>query len=231
MAQPRENPFNPSSPRSSTGGADSFKGTPEARLTAFSPDERLGKSTKLIKTFARSASATSPVKLPSYSHRDTASQIDKDPFISPSHGTRLSPTASAFKPVINLVGFSLPRDGQPVSNELSSEIGISHYLEVSSANSLSIAEVDDCLMVRRDMSILSTPSHFFDTPLICTKNLVEKGARLQGTRQLESIEGHIQIHFSDLRDACSVVSGIQLAKQYWEVSYLDPCQVLKVCNP
>lgn len=163
MAQPRENSFNPSSPRSSTGGADSFKGTPDTRLTAFSPEENSAKSTKLPKDFARSASATPPVKLPSYSHRDTASQIDKDPFISPSHGTRLSPTASAFKPVINLVGFSLPRDGQPISTELSSEIGVSHHLEVSSPNPLSIAEVDDCLMVCRNLLIILPPSHLFDT--------------------------------------------------------------------
>lgn len=64
--------------------------------------------------------------------------------------------------------------------------------------------------------------------LILDKDLVEKGAQLQGTRQLEVVEGRVHIHFSDIRDACSVLSGIQLSKQYWDVSYLDPCQVFKV---
>lgn len=147
MAQAREHSFNASSPHSSTGGADSLKGTPDTRLTAFSPDEGSAKSTKLLKGFARSNSSTPPAKLPNYVHRDTPSHVDKDPFISPTHGTRLSPTASTFKPVINLVDFSLPRDGQPVASVLSSDLGITHHLEVSSPSSLSAAEVEGCLLV------------------------------------------------------------------------------------
>ena len=147
MAQSRDNQFNPSSPHSSSGGADSFKGTPDTRLTAFSPDESSTRSSKLFKNFARSASATPPVRLPVNSYRGTVSHLDKDPFVSPVHGTRLSPTASAFRPVVNLVGFSFPHDAGPIANALSTDLGLSHHLDVSSSVPLSVSEVDSCMVV------------------------------------------------------------------------------------
>ncbi len=51
MAQPREPAFQHSSPDSSKGGADSYnnEGTPDTRLTAFSPQESSAKSSKLAK--------------------------------------------------------------------------------------------------------------------------------------------------------------------------------------
>lgn len=153
MAQPRENHFNPSSPRSSTGGADSFKGTPDTRLTAFSPDDGSAKSSKLLKNFSRSASATPPVRHPVNSYRGSVSHLDKDPFVSPVHDTRLSPTASAFSPDAQAVSFSLPHTGQPIATLLSTELGVSHHLDISSSSPLSVSEVDACL------TVLALPFH------------------------------------------------------------------------
>ncbi|CAM1510293.1 Fc.00g006280.m01.CDS01 [Cosmosporella sp. VM-42] len=204
MAQSRENPFITSSPHSSSGRADSFKGTPDTRLSAFSPDEGSAGSSKMFKNFARSASATPPVRLPVNSHRGTVSHLDKDPFVSPVHGTRLSPTASTFRPEVNFVDFPFPQDTGPIANALSTDLGLSHHLDVSSSVPLSISEVDSCLA-----------------------DLVEKGAQLYGERQLETVNRHVYVHFSDIRDACSVCSGIRLSKQGWEVSYMSPSQIAK----
>ncbi|KAH7000046.1 RNA recognition motif 2-domain-containing protein [Ilyonectria destructans] len=196
MAQPRENHFNPSSPRSSTGGADSFKGTPDTRLTAFSPDDGSAKSSKLLKNFSRSASATPPVRHPVNSYRGSVSHLDKDPFVSPVHDTRLSPTASAFSPDAQAVSFSLPHTGQPIATLLSTELGVSHHLDISSSSSLSVSEVDACLT-----------------------NLVENGANLHDGHELEGVNGHVYIHFADIRDACWALSTIRLAKKAWSIGY------------
>ncbi|KAF7561896.1 hypothetical protein G7046_g2245 [Stylonectria norvegica] len=204
MAQSRDNPFNPSSPHSSSGGADSFKGTPDTRLTAFSPDESSAKSSKLLKNYTRSSSATPPVRLPVNSYRGTVSHLDRDPFVSPVHDTRLSPTASAFRPVVNAVDFSLPPDGRPIANTLSTDLGLSHHLDVSSSSPLSISEVDNCL-----------------------SDLVEKGTQFQDARRFEAVDGHVYIHFSDIRDACSAHSGIRMLKQAWDVGYVSPVPMVK----
>jgi hypothetical protein len=147
MAQPRENHFNPTSPRSSTGGADSFKGTPDTRLTAFSPDDGSAKSSKLLQGFSRSSSATPPVRLPVNGFRGSVSQLDRDPFVSPVHGTTLSPTASAFSPDFQDPKYPASQNARPIVTALSTELGISHYLEISSSGPLTTSDVDNCLSV------------------------------------------------------------------------------------
>lgn len=113
MAQPREM-FHPSSPPSE-GGADSYnhEGTPDTRLTAFSPLEDSSKSSRLLSTVNLSGSKANaePIKfqVPTGFHQITSpnsyspdSQEDKDPFISSTHSkpqTKLSATASAFRPL------------------------------------------------------------------------------------------------------------------------------------
>lgn len=148
MANNRDNALKPSSPHSSTGVADSLKGTLDTRLTAFSPDGGSAKSTtKLLKNFIHSASATPPVRLPVNGHRASMSHFDKDPFIGPFHDTRLSPTASAFRPVVSVAGYAPPHQADIVSMSLSTELGLSRHLAVSSSVTLSVAEIERCLMV------------------------------------------------------------------------------------
>lgn len=154
MAQARDSHFNPSSPRSSSGGADSFKGTPDTRLTAFSPEDGSAKSSKLLKDLARSASATPPVRLPVNSSRGSISNLDKDPFVTPTHGqaTRLSPTASTFRPFTDAAEQSLLSSPSPVASALSTDLGLSRHLKLASSDPLSASEVDAwlavCILVR-----------------------------------------------------------------------------------
>ncbi|KAH7144667.1 hypothetical protein B0J13DRAFT_635969 [Dactylonectria estremocensis] len=204
MAQPRDINFNPSSPRSSTGGADSFKGTPDTRLTAFSPDDGSAKSSKLLKNFSRSASATPPVRLPVNSYRGAVSHLDKDPFISPVYDTRLSPTASAFNPDTQDAGFSAASAEQPIATLLSTELGVSHHLDISSPISLSVSEVEACLT-----------------------DLTKKGGALHDSWELEGVNGHVYIHFTDIRDACWALSTLRLAKKAWSIGYLNWGQFIK----
>ncbi|KAK7409045.1 hypothetical protein QQX98_008806 [Neonectria punicea] len=204
MAQPRDNHYNPSSPRSSTGRAESFKGTPDTRLKTFSPDDGSAKSSKLLKDFSRSTSATPPVRLPVNSYRGSISHLDKDPFVSPAHDTRLSPTASAFSPDGQAVSFSLHQSTRPIATLLSTELGVSHHLEVSSTSHLSVSEVEACL-----------------------EELLEKGAKVHDRRDLESADGHIYIHFTDIRDACWAFSAIRLAKKAWNIAYVNWGHVFK----
>lgn len=190
MAHLRDNPFNPSSPHSSTGGGDSFKGTPETRLTAFSPDESSAKSSKLLSSFTRSTSVTPLVKLPINSHRGAPSDLDKDPFVSSANGTTLSPTASTFKPVENLLEYPSPHDGRLVAGVLSTDLGLSHQLSISSSTPLSIADVDDYLLVYLSPSspysyICRSKAHLTNASLefVCegssaSRNQTNRGRRL-----------------------------------------------------
>lgn len=114
MAQARDTGFNPSSPHSSSGGADSYKheGTPDTRLTAFSPDDNSARSNKLLNRTLTLGTATSQDAHSHHFHSHNssdgysvapASGSDKDPFISTSSiskpDQKLSPTASSFLPV------------------------------------------------------------------------------------------------------------------------------------
>lgn len=113
LPQSREGNFNPTSPHSSSGAADSFKGTPDTRLTAFSPEDgsvRSAKVTGSLGLITREALQTKyPVSSPSsldlskkFYRSDL--QLERDPFItvtgsSEKANQKLSPTASSFFPL------------------------------------------------------------------------------------------------------------------------------------
>ena len=112
--QSRDGVFNPTSPHSSSGLADSFRGTPDTRLTAFSPEENPVKSLRAPHSVGGSTRESEPVKFRfgtpqslNLPLRDAGfssdSQVDRDPFVSFStHNIapnwKLSPTASSFFP-------------------------------------------------------------------------------------------------------------------------------------
>lgn len=106
----REGHFNPTSPHSSSGAADSFKGTPETRLTAFSPEDgsaksatqSLGARTQENRALRFMPTSRGALDLQSSFVR-TNLHSERDPFVSSSvaaaSGTqKLSPTASVFLP-------------------------------------------------------------------------------------------------------------------------------------
>ena len=110
MAQPRESNFHQSSPESSKGGGDSYKheGTPETRLTAFSPEEASARSSKPAKLSTLRSSESQPISFTTKNRPQFGSiaslQLEKDPFVSSTTSKsdqKLSPTASAFRPFSN----------------------------------------------------------------------------------------------------------------------------------
>lgn len=174
MAQAREAAFNPSSPHSSSGGADSYKheGTPDTRLTAFSPDGDSTKSNKLLTTLSLHATSDHPTRF----HVNTvdgfgavSAAAEKDPFISstglPKPEQKLSPTASSFRPVSvpvvargslgGLPGLNLGLTtstqqflSQYTAAKFSAELSISrHLVFYASTHPVSCSDVEDYFAV------------------------------------------------------------------------------------
>ncbi|PFH55334.1 hypothetical protein XA68_18564 [Ophiocordyceps unilateralis] len=216
MAQDRDIE-NPSSPRSSSGGADSFKGTPDTRLTTFSPDNT--SSSKHLSGLTRPFSTTSPGNLPASAYSSAVSHLEKDPFVTPSSnrlGTRLSPTALAFSPFPAVKNTSFTGEGGPIATALSEELGLSRDLDVSSIIPISISEISTVL---NELETDGEPPH--------------------GTRCFDTVDGNILISFTDIRDACSALASLRVAEKSWEVQYADQAQcpegtrisLSTVCNP
>lgn len=161
MAQTRDNVFGPSSPHSSGGGPDSFTGTPDARLAAFSAADGSGKSTRLLPGNSYAVSTTPPARPPGRGFLDSGSQVDKDPFISPGRRTGLSPTASSFQPFNQppFVPSTLP--GSIVSSALSNDLGVSRLISVSGFAKISVTQVESWLKVSKQPVIPSRIAYPF----------------------------------------------------------------------
>lgn len=115
IPQGRDGPFNPASPHSSSGLADSFKGTPDTRLTAFSPEDGSTKSLRAPHSIGVNARESGPIRFQvgtpaslNLSHRHSLMPLDpntdRDPFVSTGASgnqvaRKLSPTASCFSPL------------------------------------------------------------------------------------------------------------------------------------
>ena len=118
MSQPRETGYNPSSPHSSTGHADSYKneGTPDTRFTAFSPDDGSAKSSKYHSSLSLTSSDVQSTRFPGQpttGFRPSMTHTDKDPFtasttsqLATKRNQRLSPLASDFQPFGPTFGYS-----------------------------------------------------------------------------------------------------------------------------
>lgn len=228
MAQNRENPFHPSSPRSSSGGADSFKGTPDTRLTTFSPDEGSANSGKLLRGATRSASAT-PVKFSMNNLHGNATSLDKDPFITPGRGKGLSPTASTFQPFTPTSQIAPQIDLDSVSTSLSADTGLSRLLHLAYPSSVSVSEVDYWLMVRKLLSF--SLSHCLSVLLTILQDLEKQGALNDGDRYVQLVLGHIYIHFDDIRNACQAHASSRLRQRGWILDFASSSNLPKVSYP
>ena len=174
MAQARDVSFNPPSPHSSSGGGDSYKngGTPDTRLTAFSPEDGSARSSKLISALSLSSTPNpAPVRFhvpKTEAYTPGSSAAEKDPFTSSSSAfkleQKLSPTASAFRPVSTpLVAHSSHNElskmnigpslesqffGFQANNAKSSpEHGISRYLFLITSKHFTLPQAEDYLTV------------------------------------------------------------------------------------
>lgn len=195
--------FNPSSPRSSVGGAESFKGTPDTRLTAFSPEEGSAKSSRLLKCLGQDSPDVIPSPFSADVYGNATSAIERDPFITAESAAhqKLSPTASAFQPfsspldILNYV--PAPDCGQRNVNSFSlgqkDEYELSQCLNiVSSTRVITVADLDACFAV----SYLQPSCETLvanDKPEAATTGTSgpgTKGNSLQEWRDLRSFRGH-----------------------------------------
>ncbi|OTB07122.1 hypothetical protein M426DRAFT_8851 [Hypoxylon sp. CI-4A] len=134
MQQAREGHFNPASPHSSSGAADSFKGTPDTRLTTFSPEDGSTRSSRAIGSLNSSVREAGPIKYelnapqsvdrPGTLYRGNLN-MDKDPFITTADSSRqkLSPTATSFFPLPSALGPRASASEPHIAGALSEEAG------------------------------------------------------------------------------------------------------------
>ncbi|KAJ0336188.1 hypothetical protein COL154_008748 [Colletotrichum chrysophilum] len=163
MAHNRESVvFNPSSPRSSVGGAESFKGTPDTRLTAFSPEEGSARSSRLLKSLGQDSPDTTPSRFHSIAFGGAISNADKDPFVTTTSNValqKLSPTASAFQPFVGPVATPdhVRRRNRNLFSPSQKEEGeLSQYLSIwSSSRTVNGADLMSCF------------THAGQTPMKC----------------------------------------------------------------
>ncbi|GAB1320098.1 RNA recognition motif 2-domain-containing protein [Madurella fahalii] len=231
MAQAREPTFNPSSPHSSSGGADSYKheGTPDTRLTAFSPDGNSARTNKLLATLSLSGPVDHPVGFhvtPVDGFGAVSANAEKDPFISskaiPKPEQKLSPTASSFRPVsVSLVAhgslgnFSGWNIGPAASQQFFSQYATAQFS----------AE----LAISRHLVIYAStrPIPFADVEEYLTK-LEQLGSPCQGKRNMFVNDGKVYLRLSNIRDARHIHDNIQLGSPGWRSEYisaLEFCQV------
>ncbi|KAI8233902.1 Meiosis protein mei2 [Colletotrichum sp. SAR 10_98] len=178
MAHNRESVvFNPSSPRSSVGGAESFKGTPDTRLTAFSPEEGSARSSRLLKSLGQDSPDTTPSRFHSIACGGAISNADKDPFITTTSNValqKLSPTASAFQPFVGPVATPdhVRRRNRNLFSPSQKEEGeLSQYLSIwSSSRTLNGADLMSCFTADFEVEYMSE-AHFSEhagqTPMKC----------------------------------------------------------------
>ena len=94
------------SPHSSSGGAESFRGTPDTRLTAFSPDDGSAKSSRILGVLRAASAGVQPVQFPVRSSTESSAPGVEDPFVTSTRtlgaGARgLSATATEFQPSLS----------------------------------------------------------------------------------------------------------------------------------
>jgi hypothetical protein len=184
MAQVRDAAFNPSSPRSSSGAADSYKhdATPETRLTIFSPNDESARCNKATTAVGLGGPSDQPVRFPVKpveAFADASAAADRDPFVSSTTviktEQKLSPTASAFRPLsvpvvargsLNVLpgpnaGFGANRQlfaPQPQATaKFSDELGLSRCVVLwSPSRPINIPDAEGYLAVRLPQPLLLT---------------------------------------------------------------------------
>ncbi|KAK8022167.1 hypothetical protein PG993_012934 [Apiospora rasikravindrae] len=204
------------SPRSSSGAADSFNGTPDTRLTTFSPDDGVSRSVRAshsvglgLRDSRGTTAAASPASLDSRRRY-------RDPFVS---SYSLSPTASSFSPQSSTP--VPPASGPPtviaaregegfVHRDLSTDVGLSRCLTIYVPKGAPIhkVEVDNYLSV-----------------------LAKRGFNLSGTNHIELRGTVVYARFSNIRDACIFHQNAQLGGNGWTALYINPRQFSQAINP
>ncbi|KAH8910169.1 hypothetical protein BR93DRAFT_935820 [Coniochaeta sp. PMI_546] len=226
MTQPREIAFNPSSPHSSTGNADSYKneGTPDTRLTAFSPEEGSARSSKYYNPLALPASDPQPLRYPGKlagAFRPSLTQPDKDPFTSQSSAKRdqrLSPFASDFQP---LSSFGARFQPGAVTNQFTEGTLNENRALFRSPTSLASSNgaVFTRYIVLTSSAGLSLTASDADALF---SHLESIGKRFRGKRYIHSNGSRVYVRFTNLLDAYMVFDNVRHGSPDWRVDFVRP---------
>ncbi|KAK2023838.1 RNA recognition domain-containing protein 2 [Colletotrichum zoysiae] len=207
MAHSRETGmFNPSSPHSSIGGAESFKGTPDTRLTAFSPEGGSARSSRLLKSTSQDSPETTPSRYSTSAFGSVTSSAEKDPFTavkSNSGHQKLSPTASTFQPFSYTPEKSKTHTTPELHRQLLSPV---QKYEADLSRSLNVVSQG------RDLGIADLNA--------CFAKLQRLGLSVQEPTQVRCRGGKLYVQFSDIRDAVLVRDNIHRVGAGYEAEYL-----------
>lgn len=234
----RDGQFNPTSPHSSSGGAESFKGTPDTRLTTFSPEDDSAKrlpgqhSHGSIK-FGVSSPSTIDLKGTLYRRNALA---DRDPFITtagsgPKTAQKLSPTASSFFPLPNALGSQ-----GPVSEPGGNSRGMPESLTVSGGGQSPVStnpaeasvysymstdtRISRCLLISsRSKNIDAAQVDMYLSVSIWEylgstsdanpyQALRQQGCGLREAKEINGVGGKVYVRFSSIRDAILVTAKL-----------------------
>lgn len=140
----------PISPRSSSGEANSPRGTPDAGQTVPASEDCPNGPSTLPQKLTRPVSLTPPAKSKGKNAQDMVAS-DRDPFVTPGRNskTRLSPTASAFSPWSDIRYRQQGELSGPISAAFSKDLGVSRSLSMSSNQHFTASDVHSWLQVRR----------------------------------------------------------------------------------
>ncbi|KAK8057718.1 hypothetical protein PG996_011655 [Apiospora saccharicola] len=204
------------SPRSSSGAADSFDGTPDTRLTTFSPDDGVSRSVRAPHSIGLGLRDTRGVIVAASPASLDSRRRYRDPFVS---SYSLSPYSLVFLPQSSTP--VPPASGPPtviaakeadgfVHQGLSTDVGLSRCLIIYNPGNAAIhkAEVDNYLSV-----------------------LAHRGFNLSGTNQIELRGNVVYARFSNIRDACIFHQNVQLGGKGWTALYINPREFSQVINP
>ncbi|OTA93327.1 hypothetical protein M434DRAFT_31100 [Hypoxylon sp. CO27-5] len=252
MQQAREGQFNPTSPHSSSGAADSFKGTPDTRLTTFSPDDGSVRSTRVLGAASSSAREAGPVeyKMNSLQSLGRSSvfyrgshHADKDPFVTSAESSfrarqKLSPTASVFSPLpstlVPRVPASEPKRADALSedqsqgwNQASDPAATMAFSDFVHDKLSTDSGISRCLVISAKVGGKVTAP---DTELYLSE-LQQMGNVFQGTRCLYEFGDQVFVRFSNIRDACTIFSKISLGGRNWVVRSINPREFSSVVEP
>ncbi|KAI0883439.1 RNA recognition motif 2-domain-containing protein [Annulohypoxylon maeteangense] len=256
--QTREGHYNPASPHSSSGAADSFKGTPDTRLTAFSPEDGSARSTRVLGTLNHGSLETAPPAIkygmnalqsfgqPSMFNLGTC-HTDKDPFVSSAESSfkgsqKLSPTASVFSPLpsafIPRGSASEPKRADAFSEDLNQGYSqISGQLPRPASVPASSDFVHDKLSTESGISRCLVISARMGGNVAAGEvnhyisGLRQMGTPFQGKNEIFECGSQVFARFSNIRDACTVFSNISLGGRDWDVRSVNPREFSSVVEP
>ncbi|KAI1153031.1 RNA recognition motif 2-domain-containing protein [Nemania diffusa] len=244
----REGHFNPASPHSSSGAADSFKGTPETRLTAFSPEDGSAKSAKPPqslnvrsqenRTLRFVPTPRSTLELTSSFVRTNA-HSERDPFVSSSainanRIQKLSPTASVFLPYPGVLpGGPMAQPVGQQREDLVSNHGPDQQFNTTSQQANFVhaiistdTDVSRCLVIADPRGRLR--AHDVGSYL---SDLESAGLEMHGSRQIcEDKNGdRVFVRFLNIRDSNATYSN--LADRGWFANYISPREYSQAMEP